>query len=336
MKGQTAIETQKGPSGSILKKVTNLLTEHRAVALLVIIVIYAAVFIALFPITFGAYSNFQNVLLNMSGEAFIVIAMTLILISGEIDLSLGSNMVLAGIICGYIIKFGGGSVIVAVGVALAASLAMGLLNGLIIARVGVNSLITTLATGLIFQGIAVWLAGPGLTDFPRYFQYFGEHQDPVFGFRLPVWYSVIAVVLFSYFMTSTRYFRQYYYIGGNVKAAVLSGINIKKMKIVGFVIASLLASIAGIIAAARFNTAMTSVGGGVELRAVTAAVIGGVSFTGGVGTMIGAAVGALFIAFLNNGLIIAGVDPYMQGVFTGAVLILAIVIDILFAKKKAL
>ena len=101
-----------------------------------------------------------------------------------------------------------------------------------------------------------------------------------------------------------------------------------------FVVASLLASISGIIIASRFNSAMTSVGGGVELKAVTAAIIGGVSFTGGVGTMIGAAVGALFVALLNNGLVVSGVSPYMQNVVIGVVLILAIVIDVITMSRK--
>lgn len=314
------------------KNLFTFLLENRAVALLIILGVYAVIFSLIYPKTFATPSNFLNILLNMSGEGFIVVAMVMLLICGEIDLSLGSNMVLAGIVCGYMIKFGGGNIFIAVLVTLAVSLSMGLLNGIIVAKIGVNSLLTTLATSLIFQGIAVWLAGPGLTDFPEYFQEFGQFS--VFGFRLPIVFTIATIIIFSYLTLNTKYFRQFYFIGGNVKAAILSGINIKKTKVSVFVVASLLASFSGVIAAARFNSAMTSVGGGVELRAITAAIIGGISFTGGVGTMIGAAVGALFIATLNNGLVISGVNPYLQNVVIGVVLVLAIVVDVLISKRK--
>lgn len=315
-------------------KLLVLLSEYRVAALLAVIAIYIVVFGILYPKTFMNYDNFSKVLMSMSGEAFIVVAMTIVLIGGEIDLSLGSNMALSGIICGYLIKFQHMNVIAAVVITLILSIILGLINGFVIAKVGVNSFITTLATGLIFQGAAVWLAGPGLTDFPVYFQAFG--QKMFMGFQMPVWYMIVAIAIFTYLMSNTRFFRQYYYIGGNKKAAILSGINMGKMKMLAFVFAALLASASGIISSARFNSAMTAVGGGSELRAVTAAVIGGVSFTGGIGTMIGAAVGALFISLLNNGLVIAGIAPYWQNVATGVVLILAIVIDILVVKRKGL
>jgi ribose transport system permease protein len=315
------------------KKLFVLLSKYRVVALLGVIGIYSILFGFIFPATYPTYGNVSKVLMSMSVEAFIVVGMAVVLIGGEIDLSLGSNMALSGIICCYLIKFAEINVALAILITLVFSLVLGLINGFIVAKLGVNSFITTLATGLIYQGAAVWLAGPGLSDFPKYFQAIG--QKLFLHFQLPVWYTLVIIAVFTYLMSNTRFFRQYYYIGGNVKAAILSGINIEKMKIIAFVVASLLASIAGIISAARFNSAMTAVGGGSELRAVTAAVIGGVSFTGGTGSMIGAAVGALFISLLNNGLVIAGVEPYWQNVATGAVLILAIVIDILIVRKKS-
>ncbi len=333
MKDQVTAKLQHNMGNQGYSKLFILLSRYRVAALLAIIAVYAAVFSIIFPGTFPTYSNFSKVLMSMSVEAFIVVAMTILLISGEIDLSLGPNMALGGIICGYLIKFAGMNVVAAAAITLVVSVALGLVNGFIVAKIGVNSFITTLATGLIFQGVAVWLAGPGLTDFPPYFQAFGRQM--LLFLQMPVWYVFVIIALFTYFMSNTRYFRQYYYIGGNVKAAILSGINMPRMKIVAYVLASLLATFGGIVSAARFNSAMTAVGSGVELRAITAAVIGGVSFTGGSGSMIGAAVGALFIALLNNGLVIAGVAPCWQNVVTGAILILAIVADIVLTKKKA-
>lgn len=324
-------EKQKGTVEAISMKVLGFLSKYRAVALLLLIAIYIIIFGKLFPHTFLTATNFRKVLLNVSVEFLIVIAMTLILINGEIDLSLGANMVLSGVLCGYMIQSGPKNIFIAIVVVFIMAIGMGLLNGFIISRIGVNSLITTLATGMIYLGIAVWIAGPGFSNFPLQFQAIG--QNIFLGLRYPVWYSIVFLIIFSYLISNTRYFRQYYYIGGNLKAAILSGINIKRTKMYVYVIAALLASASGIIAAARFNSAVTSVGGGVELRAVTAAVIGGVSFTGGSGSMAGAAAGALFIALLNNGLIIAGISPYFQNVITGTVLILAIVVDVVIKDK---
>lgn len=332
MEKEVALNKKPGSGKSISSRIFTLFSEHRVIALVAILVLYAIVFSGLFPKTFPTFSNISKVLMSMSNEAFIVIAMTIILIMGEIDLSLGANMALGGIMCGYLIRIAEMNVVLAIIITLAVSSILGLVNGIIISKIKVNSFITTLATGIMFQGAAVWIAGPGIINFPEYFQNIGMNK--FLSFQMPVWYTVIAVAFIAFLLAQTRYFRQYYYIGGNLKAAVLSGINIEKMKIIAYVIAAALASLGGIISSARFNSAMTSVGGGSELRAVTAAVIGGVSFTGGSGTMLGAAVGALFISFLNNGLVIAGIEPYWQNVVTGAILILAIVVDVISKKKK--
>ena len=145
---------------------------------------------------------------------------------------------------------------------------------------------------------------------------------------------IAVIAIFAYLVGRTRYFRQLYYIGDNQKAAELSGINVARVKITAFMLSAVLACLGGIITAMRFNSSMPSVGTGVELRAVTAAVIGGVSFTGGTGTVFGAAMGALFIAVLNNALTAAQVSPDLQYVVTGIVLILAIVLDIAIAKRE--
>lgn len=333
MKGQAVLSSQGISETRGYSAIFKLLSQYRALTLAVIIGIYFLIFSLVYPSTFATYGNISKVLMSMSIEAFIVMAMAMLLIGGTLDLSVGGNMAMAGVLCGYLIKFAGTGVALAIIITLLVSVVMGLINGFIVARIGVNPVVTTLATALIFQGIAVWLAGPGLTDFPIPFQAFA--QNKIFMLQMPIWYTLVIIIVFSYFMSNTRYFRQYYYIGGNVKAAILSGINMQKMKIIGYIIASLLASTAGIISAARFNSAMVSIGSGVELRAITAAVVGGISFSGGSGTILGAAMGALFISFLNNGLVIAGLEPYWQHVVTGVVLVLSIIADIAIARKQA-
>lgn len=308
-------------------------STQRALSLLLLVFILSAILSLIFPTTFGTYVNFALILLNMSAEIMILLAITLILIQGEIDLSLGSIMVLGAIICGRLMIFNKLPIVLAIIISLCICMLCGLINGLIVAKLGVVSFIGTLATGMIFLGIATIISGTGWTDFPdATFKALG--QERFLGLQLPVFYMFIAIAVFAFLLSNTRYFRQYYYIGVNQKSAELSGINIAKVKITSFVIIGFLAGLGGIITAMRFNSAIPNVGAGVEMRAVTAAVIGGVSFTGGTGTIAGAAMGAVFIAVLANALTIGGVSPDLQSCVIGVILILAIVLDIVISKKK--
>lgn len=309
------------------------ITGQRALALFIMIIAFCLIFSLVFPSTFGTYGNFALILLNMSAEIMILLAITTVLIHSEIDLSLGSVMVLGAIICGRLMIYNNVPSGIAIILSLMLCMVCGFINGIIVAKLNVASFIATLATGMIYLGLATILSGTGWTDFPdKVFKAMG--QTKVIGIQLPVFYMIVIVIVFAILMSNTRYFRQLYYIGANQKSAELSGINISKVKITTFVIASFLAALGGIVSAMRFNSAIPNVGTGVELRAVTAAVIGGVSFTGGKGSVAGAAMGALFIAVLNNALTIAKIPPDLQPCITGVILICAIVLDIVVTKKN--
>jgi ribose transport system permease protein len=184
-------------------------------------------------------------------------------------------------------------------IALLVVAACGLINGLIVARLKVLPFIATMATGYIYNGIALVLAGTGYTDFPSTtFKMLG--QERFLGLQLPVYYMLFFIVIFSVLVARSRSFRRMFYIGGNPKAAEYSGIPISRVRLKTYSLASLLVGFGGIVSTMRFNAAMTSLGSGVEMRAITAAVIGGVSFTGGSGSIYGAAIGAMFVSFLNN------------------------------------
>ena len=297
----------------------------RTLIVLFIIIFYGAIFSIIYPHTFFTIGNLTKILMSLSTEIFVVIGMGIILISGHLDLSLGANMALSGIICGSLIKTANMPMIPAIMITLLFAVIMGLINGTIVAIIKINPIISTLSTGFIFQGIAVWLAGPGFADFPISFQSFA--QGKLFGLPLPIIYMLIISILCYFLLSKVRFFRKAYYIGGSLKAAELSGINIVRSKMVVFVLAAILASFAGIVSASRFNTAMSQVGSGVELRAITACIIGGISFSGGSGDVVGATLGALFIAILNNSLIIAGLEQYWQSIAIGTILIIAIVIN---------
>ena len=308
------------------------LVQNRVSALILVLLVYNAVFALLKPASFLTVDNYLSILVNMSIESFIVIGMTILLVGGNLDLSLGANMAFAGILCGLLIKFSHLGVAGAFALSLVASVGMGVVNGYVIAFVGVNPIITTLATAFVYQGIAVWLAGPGFTDFPDAFKVYG--QAKFLGVQGPIWYALLATVLFHGLMSNSRFFRRFYFVGASKRAATMSGINTPRTVFAAFVIAAVLANLAGVITASRFNSSMTSIGTGVELRAVTAAVIGGVSFTGGTGTVLGAILGALFLAFVNNGLILLGVEPSWQNVVVGVILIFSIIIDVMSAAKR--
>jgi ribose transport system permease protein len=208
---------------------------------------------------------------------------------------------------------------------IAAGAAAGLLNGVIVARAKVNALIATLGTMGIYRGVAVLLGGPGITFLPPSFSRPG--QAVLLGLQGPVWLMLVVAILFQFMLERTRFFRQYYYIGNNAKAARLSGIDVPRMQIVGFTLMGLLAGIAGIAFASRVGTSVSVSGDGAELRIITAAILGGASLNGGKGTIWGALIGVGFVALVNNALIIGSVSAYWQSIITGIVLVLAVSLD---------
>lgn len=312
----------------------NLFEKRRSLALVMIIVFAFIVFSIVFPGRFFKTDNLTVILMNMMTEALILCGIVMVLIMGEIDLSMGANVAFAGVICGRLIKLNHAPTLIAILIPLAISLVFGLINGLIVTRIGVASFITTLATSMIFLGLTTLLAGTGYAGFPDpVFQMMGQYK--IFGLlQMQIIYGVFCIGIFAYLLGRTKYFRQLYFIGGNARSSLLSGINIKKTKTVIFMISAFLSSLSGIVIAMRFNSAMVSSGTGVELRAITAAVIGGVSFLGGTGSVMGAAMGALFLSLLSNGLSMAQVPPSLQTVITGIVLILALLADSAIGKRK--
>jgi ribose/xylose/arabinose/galactoside ABC-type transport system permease subunit len=150
----------------------------------------------------------------------------------------------------------------------------------------------------------------------------------------PVWYMFLIVLLFHYLTTYSVFFRRYYYIGGNEKAADLSGIRVKRMKLYGFVLSALLAGIAGILMTSRLGAAISSLGKGMELRVITAVILGGASLAGGQGRIIGALLGTLFMGLIANVMILARISGSWQEIVTGLILIGAIWLDIEVQKKS--
>src|SRR6266498_478115 len=306
----------------------------RELGLVGLLVLILVAFRVLFPVSWGKFATFDNfasVVRNMAFEGILALGMMLMLVGGTFDLSVGATASMAGVVTGWLMKHAGWPVPVAVASGLIAAACGGLLNGFIVAKVRVNALITTLGTMGIFSGIALLIGGPGITFLPPSFTRLGQGQ--FLGLQTPVWLLVALTLVAHYCLAHTRLFRQFYYIGANAKAAHLSGINVARLQMLAFTLMGLLAGVAGIVYAARVATASSTIGMGKELGAITATILGGASLSGGRGTAWGALLGVLFVALMQNMLLIKQVRPEWQGIFLGLVLVFAVAMDSFLNRK---
>ncbi|MCB0686323.1 MAG: ABC transporter permease [Saprospiraceae bacterium] len=305
--------------------------QDRVVTLALTIVVLIVVSSIIWPQQFFSLENLSLVLLNLSIDAIVAVGMMILLISGAFDLSVGSVVAFAGGFAGYLMYYWGVYVPVAILAALAVSVVIGFVNGWLVAKVGINPLIQTLAMMGIVRGLALMVSGSGIQNLPDSFNRLGQAQ--FLGFQLPVWYMIAIVIIFSFLVARTIFFRRYYYIGGNEKAALLSGIQVGKMKIYSFILMSFLAGLAGIILASRLGAAMPTTGQGLELKVITAVILGGASLLGGQGKIVGALLGTLFMGIIANIMILARVSGYWQQIIFGIILIAAVAIDLLLQKR---
>jgi ribose transport system permease protein len=289
------------------------------------IVLLCIVMAIVFPTQFPTVENFSQILLNLSIDTIVAVGMMILMISGMFDLSVGSVVAFSGGMAGYLMYYHHTNFLLAIGAGLGGALLIGLANGLLIARAGINPMIQTLAMLGIVRGFALMLSGAGIQNFPYEYIYIG--QSKFLGLQAPVWYMIIIVLLFAALVNRTVFFRRYYFIGGNEKAARLSGIRVEKMKVCAFVISAGLAGIAGILLSSRLGAALATSGRGLELRVITAVILGGASLSGGYGKIWGAFLGALFMALINNMLIISRVSGYWQEIFLGVILIAVVGLD---------
>jgi ribose transport system permease protein len=185
----------------------------------------------------------------------------------------------------------------------------------------------------IVRGLALMLSGSGVQNLPYWFNTIG--QSKLLGIQMPIWYMLLTVVIFTFLLNKTIFFRQYYYIGGNESAADLSGIRVNKMKMIGFIISASLAGVAGILLSSRLGAALPTLGRGLELRVITAVILGGASLSGGYGKIPGALLGALFMGIIANIMVIARVSGYWQDIILGIILIVTLWLDKALLKKYA-
>lgn len=295
----------------------------------VIFVIVAAVFIFMIfasPI-FLTSGNMLALLLSLSIEGIIAVGMVNLMVSGGFDLSVGSILGFSGVIVAMAMR-AGIPVILALLIALAGGMAIGLWNGLIVSKLKINPFVTTLASLSIFRGLTfIMTKGRNISGLPASFKVIGQAR--LGGVQLPIIYALVIIIIGDILLRNSRFLRQNYYIGGNEKAARLSGINVDRMLIVNYVITALLATFAGIVFTSRMGSSSCQAGTGWELRVITAVILGGASLRGGAGTVFGAFLGVFLMALISNALTLLGVDIYWQQFVVGVVLITAVIADTL-------
>lgn len=281
--------------------------------------------------SFLTVDNLLNILRQVSISALIAFGMTFVILTGGIDLSVGSTLGLTGAVAASLLATGTDPII-AMGLALILGLVLGAINGVIITKGRVAPFIATLATMTIYRGITlVYTEGrpiSGLGDGAA-FQMFGKGY--FFGIPVPVVTMALAFVVLYFILHKTTFGRRVYAVGGNEEASKLSGINPDRIKIAVYAITGFLAAVSALILTSRLNSAQPTAGESFELDAIAAVVLGGTSLTGGRGWIFGTLVGALIIGVLNNGMNLIGVSSFFQQIVKGVVILLAVLID----RKKA-
>lgn len=312
---------------SAVKKLTK---QREFFILLIVVGLSAAVTTA--SSVFLSYQNIVALMLGLSVEVIIAVGMANLMVSGGFDMSVGSILAFSGVCAGLAIQ-AGVPPFAAVLIGMLIGGAAGLFNGFIISVVGINAFVTTLASLSLFRGLTLIVTrGQNITSLGVDFNAIG--QGKFLGIQAPIWYAVILVIIGDILMRHSRFFRQNYYIGGNEKAAKLSGINVVKIKILNYIIVGVLAGFAGVVATARMGTASVQQGTGLELRVITAVIIGGASLQGGEGSVLGAFLGSLLMALITNALTLLGVDIYWQTFVVGGTLLVAVLIDQLGKRRK--
>ncbi|NLY80015.1 MAG: ribose ABC transporter permease [Lysinibacillus sp.] len=277
--------------------------------------------------SFLSITNIFNVLRQVSISAIIAFGMTFVILTGGIDLSVGSTLALTGAVAASLLA-GGVDPFLSMGVALILGLILGAINGVIITKGKVAPFIATLATMTVYRGLTlVYTDGKPISGLGDHlsFQMFGKGY--FFGIPIPVITTIIAFVILYFILHKTTYGRRVYAVGGNEEAAKLSGINADRIKIGVYAISGFMAALSALILTSRLNSAQPTAGQAYELDAIAAVVLGGTSLNGGKGWIFGTLVGALIIGVLNNGMNLIGVSSFWQQVVKGIVILLAVLLD---------
>ena len=295
----------------------------------VIAVILACIFLSFATDAFATSKNLYNITRNITFVAIVALGMTFVIITGGIDLSVGSVLCLSSMVLA-VTMHAGYSIEIGILASIATALAIGAFNGILTAYLGFPPFVVTLGMLSIARSLAMVASNNTVV-----FQFGPDHDKLlalgggawVFGIANPVLYMILLALITGFILRWTKFGRHIFAIGGNEHAATLTGVPVKQIKVAVYMISALSAGIAGIIQTGWLGAVTTNLGTGMELQVIAATVIGGANLAGGVGTAFGAIVGAALIEVIRNSLGLLGINAFWQGVFIGGAILLAVLFD---------
>ena len=313
-------------AGSKTRNIVRLISGFREGTLILIVFTVCAIMSFVSPY-FLTWPNIKAILLSFSTEGIVVVGMTLIMVVGGFDLSVGSVMTLAMVIAGKLFLLGVNPWLASL-IGIAVCSLIGFTIGIFVTKVGLNFFIATLAFMGIARGLCfVITQGTPLSLFalPKSFKFVG--QGSIYGIPFTIFLFLMIVLISDYLMRKSSLARKMFYTGSNEKAAIFSGIKTHQVKIGTCILCSTLTGLAGIISMSRFGASIPGFGIGLELDAISAVIIGGASLTGGVGTVLGATLGIALLQVITGSMILLDVSVYWQDLIRGAILLGAVSLD---------
>jgi len=299
-----------------------------------LILLFLLVIFSFMSDKFMTFGNIRILIRQVSFAGISAVGLMFVMISGGIDLSIGSQIVFTNVLLAIMMvdwKLDPG---VAIPLILLVGSGLGAINGLLSISLKVHPLIITLGTSAIFKGFGYIINGSrNIMGFPDSFRWFG--QGYVWGIPVPVIFMIVVALIGSFILTKTYFGRQVFALGGNEEAARLAGVHINRMKVILFMICGFISAITAVLLLSRVFAGQTVTGQGLEFDCLTAALLGGVSFKGGEGTIFGLITGIIIIGVLNNAMQLASFPDFSQTVVKGAVLLIAVAFDVFQKNRKA-
>ena len=330
------VHKTKSTMGGVVRGIRRFRGFREGTTILIILVL--GVIMSFLSPVFLTGENFSTMFKIFAINGLVVIGMTLVMISGGIDLSVAAVMALVGVVSGQLFLLYKWNIWFASLIGLAVGTGIGFLNGFFVTRVGLSPFIVTLALSFMSRGLAFVLSQAmplPLNNISGSFKFIGRGVIGNTGIPFIVVLFIVVAIVFDFLTRRSTIIRRIYYVGSNEKAARFSGINVDRVRMGVYILSGTLAALAGMFSVARFNSAPPYGYAGVEMTAICAAVIGGTSMNGGEGTIFGAVLGIAMLAVIETATNLLEISPYLKDLITGAILLAAVSLDMLSHRKRS-
>ncbi|CCO50346.1 putative sugar transporter subunit: membrane component of ABC superfamily [Vibrio nigripulchritudo SOn1] len=318
---------------SVKWDVRSFLSQHlNEVGLLVVIAILYLVFSQTANGFLSIY-NQQNILRDAAAIGIAACAATLIIVSGDIDVSVGPMVAFLSVVLAFLLHWSF-PLILAVPISIICGIALGACAGVLRAYFDVPSFVATLGLWSILRGLALFFTNALPVSFPRS-PVLDALDGDFLGLPVAAWIMLVTVLIFAFIANKTSFGRSVYAVGGNAGAAHLAGIPVKRVRVILFAIAGLLAGVSAILLTARLGSGNAGAATGLEFDVIAAVVIGGTALSGGKGTLLGTLLGVMVITLIGNGLVLLGINPFFQDVIRGVIIVVAVLLNIAVARRNA-